>query len=104
MTVLHHSSTPVRCLRTEVAHVCALRSPCLSSLSPLIALMKDQVRSMTERGMTAVLVHESSGKMVGNVCMGAYRLVNQSPKDLLTSERWRDTLLCPVYTRSLAKT
>ena len=40
--------------------VCALRSPCLSSLSPLVALMKDLVCSMTERGMTAVLVHESS--------------------------------------------
>ena len=59
---------------------------------------------MTERGMTAVLVHESSEQMVGNVCMGIYRLVYQSPKDLLTAERWRDMLLCPVYTRSLAKT
>ena len=27
---------------------------------------------MTERGMTVVLVHESSEQMVGNVCMGAY--------------------------------
>ena len=59
---------------------------------------------MTERGMTAVLEHESSEQMVGNVSMGAYRLVYQNPKDLLTSERWRDMLLCPVYTRSLAKT
>ena len=48
--------------------------------------MKDQVRSIAERGMTAVLGHESSEQMVGNVCMEAYRLVYQSPKDLLTSE------------------
>ena len=97
MTVLHHSSTPVRCLRTEVA-LSIVVEPCNRI---------DEgpgVRSMTERGMTAVLVHESSGQMVGNVCMGAYRLVYQSPKDLLTAERWRDMLLCPVYTRSLAKT
>ena len=66
--------------------------------------MKDLVRSMTERGMTAVLVHESSGQMVGSVCKGVYRLVYQSPKDLLMAERWRDMLLCPLYTRSLAKT
>ena len=31
--------------------------------------MKDQVRSMTERGMTAMLVHECSEQMVGNVCI-----------------------------------
>ena len=59
---------------------------------------------MTERGMTAVLVHESSEQMVGSVCMGAYRLVYQSPKDLLMAERWRDMLLCPLYITSLAKT
>ena len=35
---------------------------------------------------------------------GAYQLVYQSPKDLLMAERWRDMLLCPLYTRSLAKT
>ena len=52
---------------------------------------------MTERGMTAVLVHESSEPMVGNVCMGAYRLVYQSPKDLLTSERWRDMGSIGIY-------
>ena len=51
-----------------------------------------------------MLVHESSEQMVGSVCMGAYRLVYQSPKDLLMAERWRDMLLCPLYTRSLAKT
>ena len=65
--------------------------------------MKDLVRSMTERGITAVLVHKSSEQMVGNVCKGAYPLVYQSPKDLLMAERWRDMLLCPVYTSSLAK-
>ena len=26
--------------------------------------------------------------MVGSVCMGAYRLVYQSPKDLFMAERW----------------
>ena len=31
-----------------------------------------------------------------------FGLVYQSLKDLLMAERWRDMLLCPVYTRSLA--
>ena len=46
--------------------------------------MNEQVRSMTERGMTAVLVGENSEEMVENMCMGAFQLVYESPKDLLT--------------------
>ena len=52
---------------------------------------------MTERGMTAVLVHESSEQMVGNVYKGAYRLVYQSPKDLLTADDG-ETFCCVQYT------
>ena len=49
--------------------------------------MEDQVRSMNERGMTVVLIGENRKEMVGNICMGAYQLIYQSPKALLTDER-----------------
>ena len=64
-------------------------------------LMKDQVRSMTERGLKAVFVGDCSEEMVGNVCMGGYQLVYLSPEALLTDERWRDMLLSPVYAGNL---
>ena len=70
-------------------------------VSPLIALMKDQVRSMTERGLKAVFVGDCSEEMVGNVCMGGYQLVYLSPEALLTDQRWRDMLLSPVYAGNL---
>ena len=53
-SVLHHSST----------HVCTeVYSFIVVIVSPLITLMKDQVWSMTERGMTALFVGESSEEM-----------------------------------------
>ena len=59
---------------------------------------------MTERSMIEEFVGESREEMAGNVCIGACQLVYQSPKDLLTDERWRNMLLCPVCTRNLAET
>ena len=80
----------------------ALRTQVEPSIVIVVSpLMKDQVRSMTERGMTAVFVGDCNEEMVGSVCMGAYQLVYLSPEVLLTDERWRDMLLCPVYARNL---
>ena len=53
-------------------------------VSPLISLMKDQVRAMTERGMTAVFVGDCNEDLVAGVCQGRYQLVYMSPEALLT--------------------
>ena len=63
-------------------------------VSPLISLMKDQVRAMTQRGMRAVYVGDCSEEQRDmKVCRGNYQLVYMSPEALLTDERWRDMLI-----------
>ena len=70
-------------------------------VSPLIALMKDQVHATKERGMRTVFVGDCDEEETANVCAGSYQLVYLSPKVLLTNEILRDMLLCPVYTNNL---
>ena len=71
-------------------------------VGPLIALMKDQVRAMTEKNILAVYVGDLTDEdAIGEVCSGKYQLVYMSPESLLTDERWRDMLLSPVYHENL---
>lgn len=49
-------------------------------ISPLIALMKDQVRAMTSRSVRSVYVGDcESEDAVAAVCSGTYQLVYMSP-------------------------
>ena len=70
-------------------------------MSPLIALMKDQVRAMADRGMRAVFVGDCDEEGIARVCAGLYQLFSLSPEALLTDGRWRDMFLYPVYTDNL---
>ena len=74
-------------------------------VSPLIALMKDQVRAMKEKAVSAVYVDDLSDQQglqrSSKVCNGEYQLVYMSPEALLTDELWRDMLLSPVYHENL---
>ena len=64
-------------------------------------LMKDQVRQMTQRHMTAVYVGEIDDGIEAEVCDGKFQLVYLSPEALLTNLTWRDMLLSPVYQSNL---
>jgi len=71
-------------------------------ISPLIALMEDQVGSFSSRGITSVKAgscsdHETSQRIIN----GEYQLVFISPEALLSKKRWRKMLLCDVYQRNL---
>ena len=71
-------------------------------VSPLVALMKDQVSAMTKRGMKAVYASElSDDDTAMDVCSGQFQLVYMSPESLLTDVRWRDMLQSPVYEENL---
>ena len=70
-------------------------------VSPLIALMKDQVRAMKEKGVTAVYIGGLADADAEEACAGKYQLLYMSPESLLTDERWRDMLLSPVYQEHL---
>ena len=73
-------------------------------VSPLVALMKDQVEAMKKRGISAVYVGDSSGHdITTKICSGTFQLVYLSPESLLTNDTWRDMLLqTPTYQQHLA--
>ncbi len=68
-------------------------------VSPLIALMKDQVRAMTRRDVKAVYVGEvqEDGDTYLEICEGKHQLLFMSPEALLTDMKWRDMLQSPVF-------
>ena len=70
-------------------------------VSPLIALMKDQVRSMSERGVSAVYVGDINDNVEMDICSGKYQLVYMSPEMLICDDHWRDMIIRPVYMESL---
>ena len=71
-------------------------------VSPLVALMKDQVRCMTERDVRAVFVGDADDdSSVDEICEGKYQLVFMSPESLLTDPKWRDMVQSPIYQEKL---
>jgi ATP-dependent DNA helicase RecQ len=70
-------------------------------VSPLIALMQDQVRAMTERKVSAVYAGKADDKLEADICSGKYQLVYFSPESLLLESRWRDMLQSPTYCERL---
>ena len=69
-------------------------------LSPLLALMKNQVSSLTEKGVRSLYVtKESDGDdpSLQKLHEGYYQVVLFSPEALLCNECWRDMLQTPVY-------
>ena len=49
-------------------------------VSPHVALMEDQVRQTTVRGVTAMYIGEVDDTTDGNFCSGQYQLVHLSPE------------------------
>ena len=70
-------------------------------VSPLIALMKDQVRAMRQRRVAAVYTGEMDDEAETNVGLGKYQLVFMSPEALLADDRWCDMLMSPFYKENL---
>ena len=68
-------------------------------VSPLMALMKDQVANLKARGVEAVYVGEKCD--MDRVYEGSYPIVFISPEALLSESKWRDVLVSEVYQRHL---
>ena len=67
-------------------------------VSPLIALMKDQLRAMNGRDVKSVYVGDCDSEYaVAAICSGTYQLVYISPEALLTDQWRRDMLLSVIY-------
>ena len=70
-------------------------------VSPLRALMKDQVDTFTKKGIKAVRISSVEEEVKHAIMDGAYQLIYTSPKTLLTDLDWRDILLSPLFQHSL---
>ena len=70
-------------------------------VSPLIALMKNQVKAMQERNVSSLYAGDMDEKARHEVCSGKYQLIFISPESLTSSDWWRDVLLSPVYQDNL---
>lgn len=68
-------------------------------VSPLIALMKDQVERLKVKGVKAVYGGDQCEMEL--FFQGHYQLVFLSPESLLTSSKWRDVLMSDAYQRNL---
>lgn len=70
-------------------------------ISPLDALMKDQVCSVSQLGVKAIVASDASEEQLEHIKEGLYELVFVSPERLLTYSDWRDMLQSPVYQAQL---
>ncbi len=70
-------------------------------VSPLVALMKDQVRSMQDRSVSAIYAGDMDEEAEKAVSLGQYQLIFISPESLLSSNFWHDVLISPVYQKNL---
>ena len=70
-------------------------------VSPLIALMKDQVQTLQRKGVRGVYVGDADEATRSQIHNGEFQLVFMSPEAVLTNPEWRDMLQSPVYQENL---
>ena len=81
----------------------AAESSVVVVVSPLIALMKDQVESLRRKTVTAICIGETTGneELIEEVHEGKYQVLFFSPERLLTDMGWRDMLQSAYYQENL---
>ena len=71
-------------------------------VSPLIALMEDQVASYSAKGLKSTFIDsESDSDTKQSVSDGVYQIVLFSPEALISNRRWRNMLREEPYSSSL---
>lgn len=66
-------------------------------VSPLTALMQDQVANFTARGLKAAYIQGEGGDDVSGVLAGNVQLLYTSPETLILVPKWREMLRQTVY-------
>ena len=70
-------------------------------VSPLIALMKDQVDSFKKKGIRSVYVSPTDEEAKLSVLSGEFQLVYISPETLITDRQWRKILESSFFSENL---
>ena len=75
-----------------------IRSGIVLVISPLVSLIKDQVKGLQQRGIKASFIgagqEEANFKEIVN---GEMNIVYSSPEAMLASDRWREMICSQVY-------
>ena len=71
------------------------------AVSPLVALMKDQVQALTTKNVKAIYVGDADDLTIEKVKRGEYEVLFFSPENLLTNVDWRDVLQSPTFQERL---
>lgn len=82
------------CLTTNSGHVVVV-------VSPLVNLMKDQVRYLRGIGVSSVSLSDLQDGDTEKVEKAAFSVVFGTPESWLKNERWRALLSSPVYSEKL---
>lgn len=90
---LIYQLTPLVVKKTKL-----LANPIVIVVSPLLALMDDQVAEAVKLGITAVKLGDNEDKVI----QGSYQLVFGSPEAWLLNSKWRSMLSSKVYQDNLA--
>ncbi|XP_035688826.1 putative ATP-dependent DNA helicase Q1 [Branchiostoma floridae] len=75
--------------------------PIVIVLSPLVALINDQVKAARRLGLTAVSLGDASAEELRDVVRGKFQLVFGNPETWVLSSKWRDMLRSEVYQDNL---
>ena len=70
-------------------------------ICPLVALMKDQVKQLQDKGISASYVASDQDEETHRKIEGCYNLVFMSPESSLDNKRWQSMLSSTVYSSSL---
>lgn len=66
-------------------------------VSPLVALMQDQVSVLVNKGIRAVEVGSASAQVEEEIRAGRFQVLFFSPECLLTRLDWRDVLFSSIF-------
>lgn len=73
-------------------------------VSPLVALMKDQVASITAMGLSAIYISDkqsTNASLKQSIKNGEYQIIFMSPEALICNMEWRSMLSTHIYQENL---
>lgn len=80
----------------------SIRSGIVLVISPLVSLIKDQVKGLQQRGIKASFIgagqEEANFKEIVN---GEMNIVYSSPEAMLANDRWREMICSQVYQKNV---
>eukprot|EP00794_Sanderia_malayensis_P021212 gene21212-23297_t len=99
MNEFHEASLPVM---MDVVKDQLVETSMTLVISPLKALMMDQVAKLKQRGITGAAIYEGqSEEILDDIKNGTYSIIFASPESVLGTEHWRN-IFHQIFSRKTA--